>query len=71
MKTQSHDSSGKFPMFKTADLMSTLTGIGASTIRLLMNQNEIDYMSIGNRRLLTTESMMDWYNRNKIPAKTK
>lgn len=62
------ESTEVIPMFKTAELMSKLSGIGSNTIRTLMDQKEIDYIQLGNRRLITDTAMLDWYERNKIRA---
>ena len=56
------------PMFKTAELMSKLTGIGENTIRLMMDKNEIDFIKLGNRRLIADAAMWDWYERTKVNA---
>ena len=59
----------QLPMFCTAEQMAEVTGIGASTIRALMTNQEIDFLQIGNRRLLTEQAFWNWYERVKILAK--
>ncbi len=55
-------------MFKTAKQMAEMSGIGCETLRRMIKQNEIDYVQIGNRSLLTEQAMWDWYERNKKQA---
>lgn len=67
-KTTTKKSIDTLPMFKTAETMATVCGIGEGKLRDLMDNNEIDYVRIGNRRLLTEEAVWAWYERNKISA---
>ncbi len=55
-------------MFKTITQMAEISGIGREALRRMINQNEIDYVLIGNRRLLTEKAIWDWYERNKQQA---
>lgn len=57
------------PIFKTVDQMCRVCGIGENRLRDMIDHNEIDYVSIGNRRLLTEDAVWDWYERNKIRAR--
>lgn len=57
------------PMFKTVTQMAEISGIGREALRRMMNNGEIDYIPIGNRKLLTDAAMWDWYERNKKSAK--
>lgn len=54
--------------FKTIEQMSTVSGIGENTLRMLVENREIDYIPIGNRRLIADTAIWEWYERNKIPA---
>ena len=54
--------------FKTVEQMSYVSGIGINTLRSLIENREIDYLSIGNRRLLTDAAIWAWYEKNKISA---
>ncbi|MDL2273318.1 helix-turn-helix domain-containing protein [Oscillospiraceae bacterium OttesenSCG-928-G22] len=67
-KTTTKKSTDSLPIFKTAETMATVSGIGEGKLRELMDKNEIDFVRIGNRRLLTEEAIIDWYERNKISA---
>lgn len=46
----------------------TECGIGENTLRLLIENGEIDYIPIGNRRLIADTAIWDWYERKKITA---
>jgi excisionase family DNA binding protein len=54
------------PLFMTPAQMSIFSGIGEGTLRTLIKENKIDYLQVGNRYLLSTESIMDYYHRNKV-----
>jgi len=54
--------------FKTIEQMSLISGIGENTLRLLIENGEIDYIPIGNRRLIPDTAIWDWYKRNKVTA---
>ena len=54
--------------FKTIEQMSLISGIGENTLRLLLENGEIDYIPVGNRRLIADTAIWDWYERNKVNA---
>ncbi len=54
--------------FKTIEQMSLISGIGENTLRLLVESGEIDYIHIGNRRLIADSAIWDWYAKNKVTA---
>lgn len=54
------------PVFMTAAQMSKVCGVGENTLRSLMDSKQLEYAAVGNRRLLTIESVMNWYERNKV-----
>ena len=58
-----------FPLLKTVEQMSKISGIGENKLRELIEDGEIEYVQNGNRRLLTEAAILDWYNRNKVPAR--
>lgn len=58
-----------YPMFKTVTQMAEISGIGREALRRMVNENEIDYVQIGNRRLITEKALVEWYERNKVTAK--
>lgn len=60
---------GAQPMLKTVDQMSRICGIGENRLRDMMDRREIDYVNIGNRRLLTESAIWDWYERCKTKAR--
>lgn len=56
------------PVLMPAKLMSKISGIGENTLRKLMDQREIEYLQVGNRRLLCMEAIYDYYQRHKTPV---
>ena len=56
-----------YPIFKTAAQMAIIAGIGENKLRELMDNGELEYLPIGNRRLLTIQAIQDYYARNKVP----
>ena len=52
------------PLFKTVDQMSEISGIGICKLRELIQTQEIEYIKIGTRYLLTEQAVLDWYQRN-------
>jgi len=54
--------------FKTIEQMSLISGIGENTLRRLVESGKIDYIRIGNRRLIADSAIWDWYERNKVTA---
>ena len=58
------------PLLKTVEQMSKISGIGENKLRELIDKGEIEYVQNGNRRLIAESAIWDWYDRNKVPAKT-
>lgn len=56
------------PVLMPAKLMSKISGIGENTLRKLMDSGEIEYLPVGNRRLLCLEAIYDYYQRYKTPV---
>ena len=48
--------------------MSAVSGIGENTLRRLMDERQIEYLQIGNHRLLCEAAIWDYYQRNKVPV---
>lgn len=59
-----------FPMLKTPELMSRVCGIGENRLRMLMDSGELEYLPVGNRRLLCDEAIWAYYEKNKVPVTT-
>lgn len=55
-----------FPYFKSPQDMAKLCGIGENTLRTLMDRGELEFLPIGNRRLLYIEAVLDYYQRHKV-----
>jgi len=55
------------PMLKTVGQMSRVSGIGENKLRRLMETRELEYIQIGNRRLLMDSFIIDWVRRTRIP----
>ena len=58
-----------FPMLKTVEQMSKISGIGENKLRELMDNGELEYIQNGNRRLLADTAIWAGYERAKKPAK--
>lgn len=56
------------PLFLTPEQASKLSGIGVNRIRQLMDQRQLEYLPVGNRRLTTIEALVDYYRRAKVSA---
>lgn len=59
-----------YPMLKTVEQMSKISGIGENKLRELIENREIEFVQNGNRRLIADEAIWNWYERVKIPATT-
>lgn len=57
------------PMLMPASMMAKVSGIGEATLRALMAQGEIEYLQIGNHRLLSINAIWAYYETHKTPAK--
>ena len=57
-----------FPMLKTVEQMSKISGIGENKLRELMENRELEYVQNGNRRLIADEAIWKWYEQAKTPA---
>lgn len=56
------------PMFKTVEMMAKFSGVGENTLRTLMETRKLDFIQIGNKRLIADEALWAWYQRNKVAA---
>lgn len=54
------------PMFKTIKQMSLASGIGEAKPRQLVENGEIEYLPVGNRKLLAVSAVWKWYELNKV-----
>lgn len=57
------------PMFMTVEQASKVSGIGVNQLRYSINEGEITYLPIGNRKLITTKALQSYYERKKVSAK--
>lgn len=55
-----------YPMLKTVEQMSKISGLGENKLRALMDKKQIEYVQNGNRRLLADKAIWEWYERNKV-----
>ena len=60
-----------FPMLKTVEQMSKISGIGENKLRELMDSGELEYIQNGNRRLIADAAIWDWYERAKTAVKPR
>ena len=56
------------PLFLTPGQASKVSGIGVNRIRQLMDEGQLEYLPVGNRRLTTVKALLDYYARAKVPA---
>lgn len=57
-----------YPLLKTVEQMSKISGLGENKLRALMDKKQIEYVQNGNRRLLADKAIWEWYERNKVSA---
>jgi len=65
LKRQQEEENRVFPMLKTVEQMSLASGVGENKLRELMSHGELEYIQVGNRRLIADTAIWDWYNRAK------
>ena len=58
------------PMLKTVEQMAVVSGIGENRLRQLMDNGELEFIQNGNRRLISEQAILDYYNRAKTPARS-
>lgn len=63
------DTPEMLPMLMPASMMARVSGIGEATLRTLMAQGELEYLQIGNHRLLSVNAIWAYYETHKTPAK--
>ena len=54
------------PFFMTAEQAAEVSGIGENRLRALMDERKLDFLPVGNRRLITREALYEYYERNKV-----
>lgn len=54
------------PMFLTVEQASKLSGIGVNRLRQLLDARQVEYITVGNRKLTTRESLLAYYDRAKV-----
>lgn len=64
-KCQGHET---YPLFLTTEQASKISGLGINRLRQLMEEGQLEYLPVGNRRLTTVEALMDYYQRAKVPV---
>lgn len=55
-----------YPLFLTPEQAAKLSGLGVNRIRQLMDDHQLEYLPVGNRRLTTIEALLDYYRRAKV-----
>lgn len=58
-------------MLYTVEQMASRSGIGENTLRKLLDQGQIEYVRVGNRRLLAESAIEKWYEENKVRTVTR
>ena len=56
------------PLFLSPNQAAQLSGLGVNRIRQLMEDGQMEYLPVGNRRLTTVQALLDYYKRAKVPA---
>lgn len=56
------------PIFMTPEQASKVSGIGVNRIRQLMEEKQLEYLPVGNRKLLVVDALLDYYERAKVSA---
>lgn len=71
LKAKDHDSKANenLPLLMTVGQMSQICGIGINKLRDMIDNNEIEYVEIGNRKLLAVEAIWNWYQKAKISSR--
>ena len=54
------------PLFLTPEQASKVSGIGVNRVRQLMDEGQLEYLLVGNRRLTTVQALLDYYDRAKV-----
>lgn len=63
-----HQEYETYPLFLTPEQASKISGLGINRLRQLMEEGQLEYLPVGNRRLTTVEALMDYYRRAKVPV---
>lgn len=56
----------RVPLFLTPEQASKVSGIGVNRVRQLMDEGQLEYLPVGNRRLTTVKALLDYYDRAKV-----
>ena len=54
------------PLFLTPEQASKKSGLGVNRIRQLMDEGQLEYLPVGNRKLTTIKALKNYYKRAKI-----
>ena len=55
-------------LFLTPEQASEVSGLGVNRIRQLMDDRQLEYLPVGNRRLTTIDALKAYYQRAKVAA---
>lgn len=56
------------PLFLTPEQAAKVSGLGVNRVRQLMDEHQLEYLPVGNRRLTTAAALLDYYRRAKVPV---
>ena len=70
MNTKKNAITMPMPLLVNAKELARLSGIGENTIRRLMDEGELEFLFVGNHRLLRMEAILDYYERHKTPIRS-
>ena len=68
MSTNKHQLRELYPLFLTPEQAGKISGLGVNRLRQLMEEGQLEYLPVGNRRLTTVQALLDYYNRAKVAA---
>lgn len=68
MKRNSKAAEIAVPLLMTAKMMSKVCGIGENRLRQLMEEGQLEYLQVGNHRLICEKAIWAYYERAKTPA---
>ena len=57
-----------YPLFLTPGQAAKVSGLEVNRVRQLMDNRQLAYLPVGNRRLTTVAALRNYYCRAKIPA---
>ena len=57
------------PLFLSPEQAAKISGLGVNRIRQLMEDGQLEYLPVGNRRLTTVQALLDYTSGPKYPLR--